>query len=97
MKSAKYKLFHYILICFHFVFLNIYLQHVSIYAAYLYDSVKLYANALHDLLKRETDKLETGSLTEEMILKIASNGTEIIDTIIRKRTYKSKISLCIFI
>lgn len=41
------------------------------------------------MLKREQRKEQT-ALTEDMIRKVASNGTEIIDTIIKTRTYKSK-------
>uniref|UniRef100_A0ABD2W0E8 Guanylate cyclase n=1 Tax=Trichogramma kaykai TaxID=54128 RepID=A0ABD2W0E8_9HYME len=55
-------------------------KHVSIYAAYLYDSVKLYAWAL-DRLLRENPDVETE--------KIVKNGTWIIDTIIRSHVYKS--------
>lgn len=70
-------------------FLNIYLaQFVSIYAAYLYDSVKLYAWALDKLLKQETRPLN-----DETIFDIASNGTRIIETIIKNKTYKSKLIL----
>lgn len=61
------------------------LQFVSIYAAYLYDSVKLYAWALDKLLKQEERPLD-----ERVIHEIASNGTRIIETIIKNRTYKSK-------
>lgn len=60
-------------------------QFVSIYAAYLYDSVKLYAWALDKLLKEEERPL-----TENVIRDIASNGTRLIETIIKNRTYKSK-------
>ncbi|XP_030761809.1 receptor-type guanylate cyclase Gyc76C-like isoform X2 [Sitophilus oryzae] len=57
---------------------------VSIYAAYLYDSVKLYASALHHLLAKEQPLNETG------IKEIASNGTRIIETINTiNKTYKS--------
>lgn len=58
---------------------------VSIYAAYLYDSVKLYAWALDELLRKETRPL-----TDEVIFDVASNGTKIIETIIKNRTYKSE-------
>lgn len=63
------------------------LQFVSIYAAYLYDSVKLYAWALDKLLKQEQ---EERILTDKVIHEIASNGTRIIETIIKNRTYKSE-------
>ncbi|KAL5292996.1 hypothetical protein ACFFRR_011640 [Megaselia abdita] len=59
-------------------------KYVSIYAAYLYDSVKLYAWALDQLLRKEKEPL-----TDELIYEIASNGTRIIETIIQNRTYKS--------
>lgn len=58
--------------------------YVSIYAAYLYDAVKLYANALDKLLRREKR-----SLTDEVIREIASNGTTIIDAIIQENKYPS--------
>lgn len=64
---------------------HIHLQFVSIYAAYLYDSVKLYAWALDKLLRQEERPL-----TDKVIHDIASNGTRIIETIIKNRTYKSK-------
>ncbi|XP_055590315.1 receptor-type guanylate cyclase Gyc76C-like [Uranotaenia lowii] len=59
-------------------------HYVSIYAAYLYDSVKLYAWALDKLLKAENR-----TLTSEVIHEVASNGTRIIETIIRNNTYRS--------
>lgn len=62
-------------------------QYVSIYAAYLYDSVKLYAWALDKLLKAEQ---AIRPLTSDVIQEVASNGTRIIETIIQNRTYKSK-------
>lgn len=61
------------------------MQFVSIYAAYLYDSVKLYAWALDKLLKQESRPLN-----DDTIYDVASNGTRIIETIIKNRTYKSK-------
>ncbi|KXJ81697.1 hypothetical protein RP20_CCG017728 [Aedes albopictus] len=60
--------------------------YVSIYAAYLYDSVKLYAWALDKLLKAEQAHRP---LTSDVIYEVASNGTRIIETIIQNRTYKS--------
>lgn len=62
-----------------------YFQFVSIYAAYLYDSIMLYAWALDQLLRNET------ILTEDVILDVASNGSRIIETIIRNRTYRSNL------
>ncbi|XP_066155671.1 receptor-type guanylate cyclase Gyc76C-like isoform X2 [Euwallacea fornicatus] len=57
---------------------------VSIYAAYLYDSVKLYASALHHLLS------EQPNLEESAIRELSSNGTKIIETIIKiNQTYRS--------
>ncbi|KAJ8681432.1 hypothetical protein QAD02_017219, partial [Eretmocerus hayati] len=55
-------------------------KHVSIYAAYLYDSVKLYARALDQLLR---------DYPEQSLEEIASNGTLIIETIIKNHTYQS--------
>lgn len=66
-------------------FFFFFLQFVSIYAAYLYDSVKLYARALDTLLKEVGD-----NLTEDQVFAIASNGTKIIQTIIKSRNYQSK-------
>ncbi|XP_020815689.1 receptor-type guanylate cyclase Gyc76C [Drosophila serrata] len=57
---------------------------ISIYAAYLYDSVKLYAWAVDKMLRQETRVL-----TDEVIFEVASNGTRVIDTIIKNRTYMS--------
>lgn len=58
---------------------------MSIYAAYLYDSVKLYARALDTLLREAGE-----NLTWEEVHAIASNGTKIIQTIIKSRNYQSK-------
>lgn len=64
------------------------LQYVSIYAAYLYDAVMLYARALDTLLQ----KYEV--VTEEDLYKVASNGTLIIE-MLKNRTYDSKcLDLC---
>lgn len=60
-------------------------QFISIYAAYLYDSVKLYAWAVDKMLRQETRVL-----TDEVIFEVASNGTRVIDTIIKNRTYMSE-------
>ncbi|XP_055316758.1 receptor-type guanylate cyclase Gyc76C-like [Sitodiplosis mosellana] len=68
------------------VLFNNYTKFVSIYAAYLYDSVKLYAWALDKLLKQEQ---EERPLTDKLIQEVAENGTRIIETIIKNRTYKS--------
>lgn len=64
---------------------KIYVKYISIYAAYLYDSVMLYAKALHQLLMKEERQL-----TDDVIREVASNGTAIIQTIIQNRTYKSE-------
>lgn len=69
-----------------FILNSIWMQFVSIYAAYLYDSVKLYAWALDKLLKQESRPLN-----DDTIYDVASNGTRIIETIIKNRTYKSKL------
>lgn len=60
---------------------------MSIYAAYLYDSVMLYARTL-DLLLR--DKANGRELTGEMIDEVAYNGTLIIETLVKNITYQSK-------
>ncbi|KAK2576982.1 hypothetical protein KPH14_011945 [Odynerus spinipes] len=57
-----------------------YEKYVSIHAAYLYDSVKLYARALDQLLRDQP---------EHTLEEIASNGTQIIETIIKNHTYQS--------
>lgn len=63
-----------------------YVKFVSIYAAYLYDSVMLYARTL-DLLLR--DKANGRELTGEMIDEVAYNGTLIIETLVKNITYQS--------
>lgn len=68
-------------------FFKQYVKAVSIYAAYLYDSVMLYALALDKLLRIEQ---RTQELTEEIIRSVAANGTRIIETIIMNKTYQSK-------
>lgn len=57
-----------------------YEKYVSIHAAYLYDSVKLYARALDQLLRDQP---------ERTLDEIVRNGTQIIDTIIKNHTYQS--------
>lgn len=57
-----------------------YEKYVSIYAAYLYDSVKLYARALDQLIRDHPD---------HSIEELAKNGTLIVETIIKNRTYES--------
>jgi hypothetical protein len=59
------------------------LQYVSIYAAYLYDAVMLYARALDRLLKGYE------VVTDEILYKVASNGTLIIE-MLKNHTYESK-------
>lgn len=63
-----------------------FVKFISIYAAHLYDSVKLYGYALHQLLMKEQRPL-----TDEVIREVASNGTAIIDAIIQNRTYRSEL------
>ncbi|XP_075220005.1 receptor-type guanylate cyclase Gyc76C-like [Lycorma delicatula] len=62
---------------------NSFNKYVSIYASYLYDSVKLYARALDKLLNEEP------YLNDTIIEQVASNGTRIIQTIIKNRSYQS--------
>ncbi|XP_026742826.1 receptor-type guanylate cyclase Gyc76C-like isoform X2 [Trichoplusia ni] len=59
---------------------------VSIYAAYLYDSVKLYGKALDEIIKEET---RTEQLTLHKLHLIAMNGTRIINKMIQSSPYKS--------
>lgn len=68
-------------------FLKNFQKYVSIYAAYLYDSVMLYALALDKLLRAE---MALRPLTEDVIREVASNGTRIVETIILNKTYQSK-------
>ena len=64
------------------------LQYVSIYAAYLYDAVMLYARALDTLLQ----KYEV--VTDEILHSVARNGTLIIE-MLKNHTYESKcMCLC---
>lgn len=67
-------------------------QFVTIYAAYLYDSVMLYAKALHYLLYPNGTRSATGERlipSEEVVEEMASNGTRIIETIISRGSYPS--------
>ncbi|XP_039746602.1 receptor-type guanylate cyclase Gyc76C-like isoform X2 [Pararge aegeria] len=67
---------------------------VSIYAAYLYDSVKLYATALHKLIEEETTyKNET--LDYKKLMSIASNGTLIVSKMIHITPFKSVAGMSI--
>ncbi|CAH2074148.1 unnamed protein product, partial [Iphiclides podalirius] len=68
------------------VFENRFIKFVSIYAAYLYDSVKLYATALDKIIKEETEKEE---LTEVKLLSIATNGSRVVAKMIQSSPYKS--------
>ncbi|XP_022917682.1 receptor-type guanylate cyclase Gyc76C-like [Onthophagus taurus] len=56
---------------------------VSIYAAYLYDSVMLYARALHELLQNESN------LDDEKIDEIGKDGMKIIKKVISFESYPS--------
>ncbi|CAK1552126.1 unnamed protein product [Leptosia nina] len=70
------------------VFENKFIKYVSIYAAYLYDSVKLYATALHKLIEEETvNKNET--LTHKKLMSIVTNGTRIISKMIDITPFES--------
>ncbi|KAL1132356.1 hypothetical protein AAG570_010312 [Ranatra chinensis] len=67
-----------------FAYLNIsYVKFVPVYAAYLYDSVKLYARALDQLLRAEP------VINQEVVERVASNGTKIIETIINYKSFQS--------
>jgi len=70
-----------------YISLKNHLQFVSIYAAYLYDSVMLYARTLDFLIRNKANGRE---LTAEMIDEIAYNGTLIIQTLVNNITYQSK-------
>jgi hypothetical protein len=73
----------------HYVCIYIFLcfQYVSVYAAYLYDAVLLYARALDMLLQKYN------VVTEEILHEVASNGTLIIE-MLKNNTYESKCSSC---
>ncbi|XP_065215796.1 receptor-type guanylate cyclase Gyc76C-like isoform X2 [Planococcus citri] len=58
---------------------------VTIHAAYLYDALMLYANALFGLI----DQLPEANKTLESLDAIEANGTEIIQYIMKKGTYNS--------
>ena len=61
--------------------------HVSIYAAHLYDSVMLYANALHKMIEEARDN---GTKVDgPLIGKMARNGKKITDNIIGFQAYRS--------
>ncbi|XP_021202770.2 receptor-type guanylate cyclase Gyc76C-like [Bombyx mandarina] len=68
------------------VFGSKYNKFVSIYAAYLYDSVKLYAKALDEIIKEETQK---EPLTQAKLTNIVTNGTAIVAKMIKSSPYKS--------
>jgi len=59
------------------------LQYVSIYAAYLYDAVMLYAQAL-DMLLQKYDVV-----TQDILKNVSSNGTLIIEKL-KNQTYESE-------
>ncbi|XP_063620274.1 receptor-type guanylate cyclase Gyc76C-like isoform X1 [Cydia splendana] len=65
------------------IFGNKFTKFVSIYAAYLYDSVKLYAKALDKLLREEKN------LTYEKVMSISRNGSRIVSKMIESTPYKS--------
>lgn len=65
-------------------------KYISIYAAYLYDSVKLYAKALHELIKEDTN---TEQLTYTKLLSVATNGTRIVNKIIKNSPYSSILGM----
>lgn len=59
-------------------------KYISISAAYLYDSVRLYAWALDKLLRQQPQPV-----TPDVIRSVSLDGARIIETIIQNRTYKS--------
>lgn len=68
------------------VFGDLFNKFVSIYAAYLYDSVKLYAKALDEIIKEDT---ATEYLTYPKLMTIATNGSRIVKKMIKSSPYKS--------
>jgi hypothetical protein len=75
--------------CLYLWVLLLYLQYVSIYAAYLYDAVILYARALDALLQKYDD------VTDEVLNNVASNGTLIIE-MLKNHTYESECMVLFF-
>ncbi|XP_069365373.1 receptor-type guanylate cyclase Gyc76C-like isoform X1 [Maniola hyperantus] len=76
------------------VFENRFNKFVSIYAAYLYDSVKLYATALHKLIEEETTyKNET--LDDIKLMSIATNGSLIVSKMIAITPFRSVAGMSI--
>ncbi|XP_045475600.1 receptor-type guanylate cyclase Gyc76C-like isoform X2 [Harmonia axyridis] len=57
--------------------------YVSIYAAYLYDSVILYATALNNILANEK------VINDDVVEEIARNGSRIVQAIIKMGSYRS--------
>ncbi|XP_026494984.2 receptor-type guanylate cyclase Gyc76C-like isoform X1 [Vanessa tameamea] len=70
------------------VFENRFNKFVSIYAAYLYDSVKLYATALHSLIEEETTQ-KNETITYQKLMSIATSGSVIVSKMIRITPFKS--------
>lgn len=66
-----------------FPYILFYFQFVTIYAAYLYDAVKLYTNALLDLIEKSNKTLAALDV-------IDTDGQKIIETIINKTSYQSE-------
>jgi hypothetical protein len=64
----------------------LHLQYVSIYAAYLYDAVMLYAKALDALLQRYEN------VTDDVLNSVAKNGTLIIE-MLKNNTYESECTV----
>ncbi|XP_072944058.1 receptor-type guanylate cyclase Gyc76C-like [Epargyreus clarus] len=62
----------------------------SIYAAYLYDSVRLYAAALHNLIEEETIQNHE-TLTYEKLKTIATDGSRIVSKMITITPFKSVV------
>ncbi|KAI8435113.1 hypothetical protein MSG28_003501 [Choristoneura fumiferana] len=72
------------------VFGNKFAKFVSIYAAYLYDSVQLYARALDKLIKEEKN------LTYQKLMSISTNGSRIVAKMIESTPYKRNFSVLAF-
>ena len=60
--------------------------HISIYAAHLYDSVMLYARALHTVIKEKAPDIANGKTD---IHRLARDGQRITKAIIDKGDYES--------
>lgn len=69
------------------------MQEVTIYAAYLYDALDLYVTAINNLYER----LSPGNDKHVVIDNIISNGTNVIQEIIKINNYRSKYKIAVLL